>query len=249
MCIRDRPLQQDLNDDQKRLLSNIGDSLQKAIVPNVNQVEFSENLVLYKMIDTLGFDTVFVHSLDPDSARYQLGFSFVGENNGNYVQIQSSANGRVYEWIAPVAGVPQGNFEPVVLLITPKKIQMATFGGQYDFTKKNQVTWEGAVSNSDINTFSDRDADDNVGYAFKLSSTNSIQLKKAASSWNLNLGGGYEFIGEHFEPIERFRRVEFERDWNINNALFSSDQHLVTGFTELEPVSYTHLTLPTILRV
>lgn len=225
---KDQPLQQDLDDNQKRLLFNIGDSLNQAIIPNVSEVEFSENLVLYKLVDSLGFDSVFVYSVNPDSARYQLGFSFVGINNGNYKQIQSSANGKVYEWQMPVGGVPQGDFEPVILLVTPKKLQMATFGGEYNFTKSNKVTWEGAVSNSDVNTFSDKDANDNVGYAFKMNSINMIKLNKDVKPWNLNVELGYEFLDQYFNSIERFRRVEFERDWNINST-FSSDQHLLTA--------------------
>jgi hypothetical protein len=231
---KDQPLQQDLNDSQKRLLANIGDSLSQAIVPNVSLVEFSENLVLYKMIDTLGFDSVFVYSTNPDSAIYQLGFSFLGTNKGNYKQIQSSANGKVYEWQVPVLGIPQGDYEPVILLIAPKKLQMATFGGQYNFTKTNYVMWEGAVSNNDINTFSDKDRNDDIGYAFKVKSSNKIKLNKAENPWNFNVGAGYEFIDQFFTPIERFRRVEFERDWNISNTLFSSDQHLINAFTGLE---------------
>ncbi|PIZ05837.1 MAG: hypothetical protein COY57_05160, partial [Flavobacteriales bacterium CG_4_10_14_0_8_um_filter_32_5] len=65
---KNQPLLQDLDDNQKLLLSNIGDSLQNAIVPNIRLVEFDANKVLYKMIDTLGFDSVFVFSTNPDSA-------------------------------------------------------------------------------------------------------------------------------------------------------------------------------------
>ena len=186
------------------------------------------------MVDTLGFDSVFVYSVNPDNAQFQLGFSFVGANRGNYRQIQSTANGQVYEWQVPIEGVPQGDYEPVILLITPKTIQMSTFGGQYNFTQNNQITWEGAVSNNDINTFSDKDQEDNVGYGFKVNSSNKVNLQGSKNPWRLNLGAGYEFIDNHFTPIERFRRVEFERDWNINNSNLSSDQHLFNAFTGIE---------------
>lgn len=231
---RNQPLQQDLNDSEKLLLSSIGDSLQNALVPNVSTVEFSENIVLYKAVDTLGFNPVYVYSTNPDSAIYQLGFSFLGPNNGDYVQIQSSANGKVYEWIVPVAGVPQGDYEPVILLVTPKTKQMATLGGQYNFTKESFITWEGGVSNNDINTFSDKDRKDDIGYAFKFNSENKIKLNKDKEPWKLKIGAGYEFIEKYFSPIERFRIPEFERDWNISNILFASNQQVFDAYVGFE---------------
>ena len=233
---RNQPLQQDLSDSQKLLLSSIGDSLQNAIVPNVNTVAFSENIVMYKAVDTLGFNPVYVYSTNPDSAIYQLGFSLLGANKGNYIQIQSSANGKVYEWIAPVAGVPQGDYEPVILLVTPKTKQMATLGGQYNFSKESFITWEGGISNNDINTFSDKDRADDIGYAFKFNSQNKIKLNKIKTPWKLKIGAGYEFIEQNFSSIERFRIPEFERYWNITNVVFTSDQHVFDAYLGFEKV-------------
>lgn len=227
---KDQPLLQDLTDENKLFLSEIGDSIQDAVIPNINLVAFDENKVLYKMIDSLGYDSVFVYSTNPDSAIYQLGFTYVGENNGNYRQIQSSANGKVYQWQIPIAGVPQGDYEPVILLVTPKQNQMATLGGEYIFNENAKITWEGAISKNDINTFSDKNSGDDIGYAFKFNSENIVPLKKELeNSWKLHLGSNYEYIQQNFTPIERFRRVEFERDWNLINTAINTDQHVVGG--------------------
>jgi hypothetical protein len=225
--LKDQPLQQDLTNEQKLVLGEVGDSLQNAVVPNFNAVEFSENKVLYQMIDTLGYDSVFVYSTNPDSAIYQLGFSQVGSGNGNYVQIQSSANGKVYEWIAPVGGVPQGDFEPVILLISPKKLQVTTLGGEYKFSEKSKISWEGAMSNYDKNTFSTKDADDNIGYAFKVNSINKVSLDNTQEKgWEMLVGGGYEYVDKDFNYLGPFRNIEFQRDWNTSNLTLFSDQHL-----------------------
>lgn len=232
--VKNQPLLQDLTDSQKKLLSEIGDSLELAVVPNINQVAFNENLVLYKMVDTLGYDSVFIYSTNPDSAIYQLGFSQVGQNNGNYVLIQSSGNGRVYEWVEPIAGIPQGNYEPVILLVTPKKIEMATFGGEYLFSEYSKISWEGAMSNNDLNTFSSKDRDDDLGYAFKLKSDNSVLLSKEKDDWKMNVGGGYEFIDKNFKGIGPFRNIEFQRDWNISSVIFTSNQHAASSYLGFE---------------
>lgn len=232
--VKNQPLLQDLTDSQKKLLSEIGDSLELAVVPNINQVAFNENLVLYKMVDTLGYDSVFVYSTNPDSAIYQLGFSQVGQNNGNYVLIQSTGNGRVYEWVEPIGGVPQGNYEPVILLVTPKKIEMTTFGGEYLFSEYSKISWEGAVSNNDINTFSSKDRGDDLGYAFKLKSENAILLSKEKDDWKMNVGGGYEFLDKNFKGIGPFRNIEFQRDWNISSVVFTSNQHAASSYLGFE---------------
>lgn len=241
---KNQPLLQDLDDNQKRTLSNIGDSLQNAVVPNIRLVEFDENKVLYKMIDTLGFDSVFVFSTNPDSAIFQLGFSFVGQNNGNYKQIQSSANGKVFQWQVPIGGIPQGDFEPVILLITPKQKQMTTLGGEYRISPFSKINWEGAISKNDINTFSSRDSKDDKGYAFKLNTTNQVRFNKEnIKTWKLNLGSNYEYVDVNFSPIERFRLVEFNRDWNLLNInQLHSDQHLVGATIGLEKTTLTNIT-------
>ncbi len=238
---RNQPLQQDLSDEDKLLLSEIGDSLDLALVPNANPVDFSENVVLYKAIDSLGFSPVYVYSTNPDSAIYQLGFSFLGPNKGNYIQKQSSANGKVYEWIAPIAGVSQGDYEPVILLVTPKTKQMATFGGQYNFSKESFISWEGGVSNNDINTFSNKDKDDDIGYAFKMNTLNKFKMSKVEKPWKFKVGTGYEFVDKSFSSIERFRAVEFERNWNITNVEFLSNQQIFNGFVGLEKIKKADL--------
>lgn len=232
--LKNQPLLQDLNDNQKRLLSDIGDSLELAVVPNINQVGFKENLVLYQMIDTLGYDSVFVYSTNPDSAIYQLGFSLVGQNKGNYILIQSTANGRVYEWVQPIGGIPQGNYEPVILLITPKKIEMGVFGGEFNVSEFSTISWEGAFSNNDINTFSSKDSKDNIGYAIKIKNDNSIPLSQQEKGWKFKIGAGYELLDQYFKGIGPFRNIEFQRDWNISGINFKSDQHAISSYIGME---------------
>ena len=135
-------------------MSLIGDSLQNAFARGIDSIGFNNERVMYAMIDSLGYDSVFVYSTNPDSANYALNFSFVGKNNGNYVQTGSSANGRVFKWVAPASGVPQGDYEPIILLVTPKKSDIYAFRAGYDFNKSTSINAEYAISNNDLNLFS-----------------------------------------------------------------------------------------------
>lgn len=221
---KNQPLLQELDDDQKRVLSLVGDSLDQAVVSNVSAVSFSENIVLYQLTDSLGYDSVFVYSTNPENAQYQLGFSFFGENRGNYSLIQNGANGKVYEWLAPVNGVMQGSYEPVILLVTPKATRMANLSGRYELSEGSILSWEGAVSDRDLNLFSNVHDGDNLGYAFKVDVLH--QKKLAEKGKEASFGAGYEYVSKNFRTLERFRTVEFQRDWNILSN-FGSDQHMI----------------------
>ncbi len=223
---KNQPINQNLTNEQKQLLSEAGDNIENAFVPNVDSVDFRNDYVLYAKKDTLVNSVsyeIYEYSTNPALAIYQVGYNLVGENKGNYIQIQNSANGKVFEWIAPVSGIPQGNYEPVRLLIAPKKHQMVCIGGELKLNNTTNTNFEFALSNYDLNTFSTKDAADNTGYALKLNVLKSI-LKSDTIKNSLKTAISYQLINKYFTSIERFRTVEFERDWNIQTP-FAQDEH------------------------
>ena len=270
---KNQPLQQDLSNDQKKLLSRIGDTLSLAVTPGIDSVAFSNNEVLYKKKDTIvGIQslTIYIYSTNSDSAHYRIAFSNVGQGRGDYKQIASAANGKVFQWIMPVAGVKQGNYEPVIVLITPKQKQMLNAGIEYAFSENSKLSVEAAMSNNDINTFSSADKNDNIGYGLKMNFDNIKQLGKKqliespVTPSPLERGGhpasggmsqpvlsrgevdtlpgslllltnlNYEYVQHYFSPIERYRSIEFERDWNRVNTAVTEDQHILGAAIQLE---------------
>ncbi len=228
---KSQPLLQSLDSAQQQFLSGIGNDVQHAVYPAVAVVTYDSTKILYKKIDTLIgsvlYSGIYVYSTHRDSAKYQLGFSNVGNGNGNYVPINSTANGNVYTWIAPVNGVPQGNYEPVELLVTPKKQQLFTLGGDYAFSKNTKMNFEGALSNNDVNLFSKTGKQNDVGEAIKIGFENVQKLDKDSAGWKLISGIKYEETTKDFKPIERYRPTEFERDWNIPSTdTIKADDHL-----------------------
>ncbi len=228
--IKSQSIQPELNDEQKLLLSQIGDSLKNAVSYNIDSIGFSSDEVLYKMIDTsvnaVFYDTVFVYSTNEDSAYYRLGFSNVGDGNGHYIQLQSAANGRVFQWIAPDEnGQLQGSFEPLMLLITPKQKQMLSMISSIAFNPYHEISLELAYSNYDENLFSDKDKKDDQGTAFHLNYKNKIFLSDSMKNRTLGVQLDYEYLSRNFNAIEPFREVEFNRDWNLSDTDASSLQH------------------------
>ncbi|MGD0710010.1 MAG: hypothetical protein ABR968_02400 [Bacteroidales bacterium] len=231
--IKSQPLQQTLSDSMKLILAHAGDSLDKAVYSYVDSVAFTNTEVLYKKIrDTVGttvYYPVYVYSTSSDSAHFNVGFSLVGQGKGDYVQIQSAANGRVFKWLAPIGGVPQGNYAPVTQLIPPKKKQMITLSTDYAISKRTKATVEVAMSNNDINLFSTLDKNTDVGYAVHAGIKNTTPLNRDdTTKWNLITEFNNEYTSKYFSPIDRYRDVEFERDWNLTSLTQSMDENITS---------------------
>ncbi len=218
---RNQTLRQDLDREEKSLLDSIGDHLEKAVILNVDSVDFNQNEVLYRKTDTTvngrTYPGVFVFSADPARAVYRVGFSYVGENRGNYVSASSAVNGKVYRWVAPENGVRQGTHEPVRRLVAPESKQLFTLGGRIRPGRYTQAGFELGLSNHDLNSFSGKGNRDNTGYA--LQANLSRELLRDTGLHRLVLSAAYERRGENFSPVERYRPVEFQRDWNLSDDL------------------------------
>jgi len=228
---KNQPLSQDLNNEQKIVLAQSGDNLENAFTPNVDSIQFTSDYVLYLQKDTIVNSItyiIFEHSTDPTKAFYKVGFNLVGDNKGNYIQLASSANGRVFKWIAPVDGVPQGKFEPIRLLIAPKSKQLISLGSDYKLSKSTRTFFELALSNNDHNTFSEIDKSDDIGYALKMGIQQALLTRDTIKN-SLNTFLNYELTHKNFEAFERFRPVEFERDWNIQEQYNKNQHHLIIG--------------------
>jgi len=244
---KNQNVQQNLNGEKKLFLSGLGDSIQNALFRGYDSVAYDGNRILYQLKDTLVpffadtnanliFDSVFIYSTDTAKAKYAVNFSYVGEGKGNYVPATSTANGRVYAWVAPVVdstlrAYPQGSYEPVIFLVTPKYQQLYTLGTDIRLDKNNTITAELAMSNFDQNMFSKKDNASNIGFAGRAGYTGTIATKndsagRTAQSFTYNLH--YEFLQNRFNTIERYRNIEFSRDWNLNIAEKRYNEHLGT---------------------
>jgi hypothetical protein len=216
---KNSPINQELDNPQKQFLANLGDSIQNAYYPYAAVDSFSTSKILYKKTDTLydgTHDSIYVYSTDPDSAKYNLSFVEVGTNKGNYIPLFNAANGQVFQWVQPINGMPQGNFEAAAFLATPKKQQVMSIGAEYQIDKRTIVKTEFAASLYDVNTFSSKGKGNDKGYAAKVIIERNGTLKLSDSkTLQVNTVAGYEWVDKNFQPVERLRPVEFSRDWGL----------------------------------
>jgi len=220
--VKNQPLQQNLSPEQVAVLSNAGDNVNLMNAPSAYIDSYSENKILYKKITVTGGDA-YEYSNNPDDVLYNVKFTLVGNNLGNYILTNSSAIGKIYQYIAPLGGVPQGNYEPVIRLVAPTKIQIATILGKYQPSEKTAVDFEVGVSNNDLNLFSSIDDNNNKGLAGKLNFKQRLFTKK----WQVDAFGNYQYIQQNFKTIERLFNIEFNRDWNLTT--FEGNQSLIVN--------------------
>lgn len=238
---KNQPYLQTLDGNQKRFLSTIGDSIEQAFYPSIATDSFAANKILYKIIDTTVngtvFDSVFVYSTNADSARYSLAFSFVGQGKGDYIISATNANGRVYDWIAPMNGIKQGSYAPVQLLITPKKQQVFILTTNYKIDSLKNLNIEIGASNTDPNLFSSKDNNTHWGLATRIKYDEQRLFGKKDSlgrkQWNWKSNISYEYVQDRFRGIAPYRNVEFGRDWNVPQQGVKPDEHLIYAGTQI----------------
>lgn len=224
---KNSPVDQNLSDQQKQILAEAGNDKTKMIAPSAVEAVYSENRVLYRKVVTNGTE-IFEYSNDPNETLYQVNFTFVGENNGDYVLETTLAAGRVYTFIAEANNQKQGAYLPVVQLVAPEKLQMINVEADYSLGEKTLIQSELALSDKDQNLFSSIDNESNKGVATKLGWKQKILDKK----WKLSSEIDYEYFSENFRSVERIRNVEFSRDWNIisqGTDLREKQQYILGG--------------------
>ncbi|WP_139920093.1 hypothetical protein [Hymenobacter sp. DG01] len=218
-----------LKESEKRLLRSIGDNVSQAIVPGVDTVAYDRQQVQYRQETQLDPTTqqpvtVFVYPpLDTTRAVYNVRFTNVGAGQGSYnlgtSPEDARANGRVYQFV----GRGRGAYEPIRVLPTPLQKQLMTIGTSYQLDSTATVFVDLAASELDLNRFSPESAAGRamrVGYVvqdrpLRLPGLRGYKLRSALD---------YEYTSRRFAPIDRYRDIEFDRNWSTSNTLITNNQ-------------------------
>ncbi|GGZ28170.1 hypothetical protein GCM10007049_21370 [Echinicola pacifica] len=218
---KNRPLFTEYSDADKVLLASVGDQLDRALIPRVDSVAFTSQRILYQKqvyTNTLGQEILYYeYSTDPQEAHFEVSFSEVGQGRGNYRRKEQLANGVVYEFVPPQNGILQGDYTLFAQLPAPNKKQMFTAGTEVKLSKYEKVYAELASSNQDLNLFSELGNEDNKGFGAKggfISEGRSLGGK--LSDYKLKGFTEMEYNSTNFQFIDRYRYIEFDRDWGLS---------------------------------
>lgn len=215
MDLKSQPFQQSVdgfdsirNLSAQQILTDAGDSL--AFFSNVREEQvFNTDRIMYVRDTVLGAP-IFVYASDPTLYEifYQVTFTNVGVGRGDYRQASTGANGRVFEY----QGANMGDYAPLEVLIAPESFNAFNIGLVRE-TDGKKLGIEYAVSSRDKNTFSSRDDSDNSGFGLKLFRESKKRLRDS-SAWLFSTRVDYELVSTEFSSVERYRGVEFDRQWN-----------------------------------
>ncbi|HEX8350360.1 MAG TPA: hypothetical protein VF598_10390, partial [Hymenobacter sp.] len=210
-----------LTPDDKALLRNAGDQAALASTRGADSVAYNRQQVQYhRTVRTVDGQRVEVFTYASDSLRgvYNVRFTEVGQGQGDYILSRPSANGRVFGYVEPVGGVAQGNYRAVRLIPTPLLKQMVSVGTSYRLDSTATVFLDLASSELDLNRFSPASAPGRsfrVGYAVQERTLNLPILKQYKFRSTLD----YEYTSRQFAPIDRYRDIEFDRNWSTANTV------------------------------
>ncbi|MDO7876927.1 hypothetical protein Q5H93_19430 [Hymenobacter sp. ASUV-10] len=154
----------------------------------------------------------------PDSTRdvYNVRFTDVGQGLGDYElsTTELNVNGRVYSYVGPNLG----RYRPVRRIPTPLLKRMVAGGVSFRVDSSTTVFVDAAGSRLERNRFSDA-ADQGsavrVGYAMQDRRIRGIGLLK---NYRLRSTLDYEYTTEKFAPIDRYRDIEFDRNWSTTST-------------------------------
>ena len=227
----------DFSQQELRLLSSVGDNPELATIPRIDSVAFDQNRILYAKIteiDQFGDSLVFYHySTDPAIAHYELGFSQVGAGQGDYRRSNQLSNGTVYEYVPRLNGLPQGDYSILSQLPLPDSKRMVTAGTRIKLNEHEKVYTEVALSSVDENLFSEFGDDNNHGLGMKVGLQSEGRESSLFKGYIMKGQTEYEYNSTNFNFIDRFRYIEFDRDWGLSQQALenaASEQFFRAGF-------------------
>ncbi len=223
----------DLSQDDMNALAQLDASAAVGHIPAVDSIGFQANKILYAKKDTLINDQIyssFYYSKDPEKAFYQVYFSLVGNNKGNYVVANSMENAIVYEWIAPIDGMPQGNYAPLKQVALPKKQRVFSIGADYKLSNNDVISFDFAASEKIDNRFNPEGSKNN-GKALYFGYKSSPKPLNIGNNMKFQYQLTYEYLDSAFIPVQVFRSMEFNRDWGMEQggSYMAGEEHLL-GF-------------------
>jgi hypothetical protein len=227
-----RPLGFTLDSASLSVLQQAGDDSRKALLTSATVVPPEQQLagnLFYEKLDTTigGQQLSFYRLAAPGSAvLYLPGFTETLPGLGEYRLLNGFGNGKAFEY----AGPGGGNYILGRQAVLPDKKSMTRSGAALNLGA-HQLDAEAVFSVNDVNRYARSGDGDNGGNAQRIgwnwqskpAGRESLSSKSQVSLTRLS---------RHFRGIDRFRDIEFERNWNgrSGDTLAADDLMLESAF-------------------
>src|SRR5690606_25202585 len=113
-----------------------------------------------------------------------------------------------------------GDYRAVRKLPSPQKSQVYSLNSEY-LLNEGKIGADISLSNYDVNLFSSKDSDQNMGYAWRIFGNKSF----TKSTWKGTPSFEYQYIDRQFHILDRINDVEFSRDFNLTQEFNKKTQN------------------------
>ncbi len=228
----------DLSEKDFEELSNLASDASYGEISSVDSLGYVSDKKRYAKVDTIINDQtyqIFKRSNNPEIAHYQLGFTMVGENNGDYRIANTSENGVTYEWVAPIEEIPQGNYAPIKRVALPQSQRIINVGLSYNLNDDSKISFEYAGSEFVSNRFNQDNTKLN-GNAFSIGYQSVPRQLSFGKDLSIDYFIKYEYLDSAFSPVQPFRDVEFNRNWGMeqSSAFQAGEEQLLRIGTSIQ---------------
>ena len=226
----------ELSNSDMEVLAATDQTAGYAYIDNIDSVsdDFALGTPLYTYTDTLvngaPYQVLsFVQTPTEEQDLFQVGFSYLGEGNGDYQLTYSNSNQQIYEWVAPIEGQSQGAYAPLRKVILPQKRQVLELGLAYDLSKHSELGVKLSTAQFIGNRFN-KEASTLDGKAVSVFYQMDQKPLFADSKWKWSYYLQLERIDSSYMPVQNFRTLSFNRDWGIDPTGFylNNDESLLS---------------------
>ncbi len=202
---KNAPLALNLSEEDQLVLVNAGNNPELMYAPSGTVSEYDVNKILYRLVANPN-GNFYEFSTDQTQTLYQVAFTYFGAGLGDYTLKQTTNNGRVFEFVGPNAG----DYRAVRKLPAPQKSQVFSYNAEY-LLNEGKIGTDFSFSNYDVNLFSSRDSNENLGYAGRIFGNKTF----TKNNWKGTPSFEFQHISSQFHILDRINNVEFARDFNL----------------------------------
>lgn len=211
---KNNPLDRPLTHEYLNRLIRCGDDPDSAVISGAKFL--GEGRGSYISVDSLGIQ--FYRYVGPNKGSYNVSFSYVGKGKGDYIYKGFG----IYQYV----GKGAGSYLPVIFLPLANSHNLFDLELDLNPLKSLSISGELAFSDFDRNTYSRKDDDDNYGRAWRINLNFSPeQLRLVGRNLGkLHLIAKYRLLDDRFQPVGRFKQVEYSRRWDLPGSITRGEE-------------------------
>ncbi len=225
----------DLDEKEREALAAAGDSTTSALEGGITWLGAA--LGPYEMVEVDTVETpIFVYlGTDPISGNYlgsyEVVFTFVGEDKGDYADSLLLSGEKIYSFIGP----NRGDYQPGRRLQLPEALDLFAVRAGGDLGGGVFLSTEGAFSLYDRNILSSRDDNDNNGTALAIDGKWLSGKRIGRRRDILELRFQLREVNKRFMSPEPLDGAFYYKRWNTSAADLTGDQRRAKGGLTFRP--------------